>query len=435
MRMSTTGVVRPPLRTNREFWLMWVGQAASTLGSHSSAIAIPVLVLALTRSPAAAGLVGFVSTAAVVVLLPFAGVIADQVNRRRLMRWCDAGRAAAMAALALTLAVGRLPLLELVGVVLVNGSLTALFTAAHGGALRQVVASADLSTAVARTQAYQQAAVVGGPPLGGLLYGIARLLPFLTDAISYLVSYLAITAIGIPLQDGHHRAEVTPIRHRLLDGLRWVLGEPFLRAACLYAGVLCFIQPALVLTVIVRATTAGASSTMVGIIFALSGVSGVAGALAAPRISQRWRPGVALLAIGGVWTITIPLLALTSQPILLGVILLPLGFTAPAANTVIISYQMAITPDRLQGQAYAAMNLITSIPAPLGSLAGGLVLTAIGSTGSVFVLTTITAGTVLVGCALGALRTSGRIPSTSTSAPTPSSGPAKVSRDDSASES
>lgn len=409
--MSTTGVVRPPLATNREFWLMWVGQAASTFGSHSSAIAIPLLVLALTQSPAAAGLVGFVDTAAVVMLLPVAGVIADRVNRRRLMRWCDAGRAAAMTVLTLTLALGRPPLVVVVGVVLVDGSLTALFTAAHSGALRQVVAPADLPTAVARTQAYQQAALVGGPPLGGLLYGIARLLPFLTDALSYLVSYLAITAIRIPLQDQHHRVEVTPIRHRLLDGLRWVLGEPFLRAACLYVGALCFIQPALVLTVIVRATAAGASPTMVGIIFTLSGVGGVAGALAAPRISQRWRPSVVLLAIGGVWTITIPLLALTSQPILLGVILLPLGLTAPAANTIIISYQMATTPDRLQGQAYAAMNLIASIPAPLGSLTGGLVLTALGSTGSVFVLTAITAGTVLTGYASGALRTTGRIPS------------------------
>jgi MFS family permease len=135
--MSTTGVVRPPLAANREFWLMWVGQASSTLGSHSSTIAIPLLVLALTQSPAAAGLVGFVDTAAVVMLLPVAGVIADRVNRRRLMRWCDAGRAAAMTVLTLTLALGRPPLIVVVGVVLVDGSLTALFTAAHSGALRR----------------------------------------------------------------------------------------------------------------------------------------------------------------------------------------------------------------------------------------------------------------------------------------------------------
>lgn len=407
--MSTTMVVRPPLRVNREFWLMWVGQASSTVGSQSSAIAMPMLVLALTRSPATAGLVGFVGTIAVVVLLPFAGIIADQVNRRRIMRWCDAGRAAAMTVLTLTLAVGRPPLVELVSVVLVNGSLTALFTAAENGALRKVVADVDLPTAVARTQAYKKAALVGGPPLGGLLYGIARMLPFLTDAISYLVSYLAITAISVPLQDPHHRAEVTPIRHRLLDGLRWVLGEPFLRASCLYVGALCFIQPTLVLIVIVRATAAGASSTVVGIIFALSGVGGVAGALAAPQICQHWRPGVVLLATGGVWTIMIPLLALTSQPILLGVILFPLGFLTPSTNTIIVSYQMATTPDRLQSQVYAAMNLIAAIPVPLGSLTGGFVLTANGSTGAVFVLTAITAGTVLAGCVSSALRTSSHI--------------------------
>jgi len=77
---------RPALRSNREFWLLWVGQATSTLGSASLAIAMPLLVLALTHSPAQAGLVGSVDTGSAVVLLLPAGLVADRMDRRRLMR-------------------------------------------------------------------------------------------------------------------------------------------------------------------------------------------------------------------------------------------------------------------------------------------------------------------------------------------------------------
>lgn len=400
-------VPRPPLRANREFWWMWIGQAGSTIGSHSSAIAIPLLILGITQSPSQAGLVGSVSTAALVTLLPVAGVIADQVNRRQLMRWCDTGRALTMAALSITLLWGRPPLAELIGIVLINGSLTAFFTAAHSGALRQVVNPTDLPTAVARTQAYRQAAAIGGPPLGGLLYGIARLLPFLTDALSYLISYLAITAIKIPLQTQHRQLEAAPLRRRLLDGSRWILNQPFLRAGCLYAAALCALQPALVLTVIVRATTTGASSFAIGAIFALTGAGGVIGALASPQICRRWPPGHVLLTIGALWASGIPLLALTTQPTLLGLILAALGFAAPSANTVIISYQMATTPDHLQGQAYAAITLITGIPASLGSLTSGALLASIGSTNTVIVLTATATATVLIGSTSVTLRTSG----------------------------
>jgi MFS family permease len=408
--MSTVAIERPPLRANREFWLLWAGQATSTLGSLSSGIAMPLLVLALTGSPAQAGLVGFVGTGSAVVLLLPAGVVADRVDRRALMRWCDAGRAAAMALITFTLFVGRPPLLEFLALALVNGSLSAFFLAAQSGAVRQVVARADLPTAVARNQAYRQAAVVAGPPLGGLLYAIARPLPFLTDAVTYLISFLTITAIHIPLQQS--RPSPPPrklVGPQVLDGLRWIFGEPFLRASVLYAAALNFVQPALVLTVIVRATSHGATPTQVGMIFALSGIGGVAGALATPRIQKRWPPGPVLLGIGVVWAAAIPLLTTTSHPILLGSILAALGFVIPSINTIVVSYQMSITPDRLQGQAYASMNLVTNSSAPLGSLTAGFLLTTLSSTDSLLVLTAVTITTVAAASASTALRTGGRI--------------------------
>jgi len=408
--VSTGTSERPALRANRAFWLLWVGQAGSTLGSTSSALAMPLLVLALTGSPTQAGLVGFVATGSAVVGLLPAGVVADRLDRRGLMRWCDAGRAGAMAALTVTLALSRPPLVELLGLALVNGSLSALFLAAHSGAVRHVVARADLPTAVARNQVYEQAAVVGGPPLGGVLFAVARPLPFLVDAVSYLISYLTITAICIPLQESQQPSGPRePTRRRLLDGLRWSFAEPFLRASVLYVAALTLVSPAVVLSVIVGASAHGASATETGVIFALSGIGGVAGAVVAPKIQQRWAPGAVLLAAGAVCATAVPLLTTTTHPILLGVILAATGFVSPLINTIIVSYQMRVTPDRLQGQAYASMILIAGSSAALGSLTGGFLLTAIGPTKSLLVLTAVIVTVVVTASSSTALRTGGQM--------------------------
>ncbi len=200
-----------------------------------------------------------------------------------------------------------------------------------------------------------------------------------------------------------------PMRRQLLNGLRWIFAEPFLRASVLYVVAFAFVSPALVLAVIVRATSHGASSTEIGVIFALSGVGGVAGALAAPHIQLRWPPGAVLLAIGALWTAVIPLLTTTTHPVLLGSILAALGSVTPAINTIVVSYQMGVTPDRLQGQVYASMNLVANSSTPLGSLAGGFLLTTIGSTGSLLVLTAVTITVVVTASASTTLRTGGRV--------------------------
>lgn len=73
-----------PLRRNREFMLLWSGQALSSLGSQISLVAYPLLVLAITGSPAKAGIVGFARNLPVAVLALPAGAIADRVNRKHL---------------------------------------------------------------------------------------------------------------------------------------------------------------------------------------------------------------------------------------------------------------------------------------------------------------------------------------------------------------
>jgi MFS family permease len=87
----------PPLRRNRDFMLLWSGQALSGLGSQVSLVAYPLLVLAVTGSAAKAGVVGFARNFPIAALALPAGALVDRVNRKRLMVWSNAVRALALA--------------------------------------------------------------------------------------------------------------------------------------------------------------------------------------------------------------------------------------------------------------------------------------------------------------------------------------------------
>jgi MFS family permease len=97
-----------PLWRNRDFLLLWSGQAISTVGTRISSLAYPLLVLAVTGSPAQAGLVGFAQTLPFLVWYLPAGALVDRWNRKWVMLVADAGRAAALGSVAGALVLDRL---------------------------------------------------------------------------------------------------------------------------------------------------------------------------------------------------------------------------------------------------------------------------------------------------------------------------------------
>ena len=146
--MTEVATAPVPLRRNREFVLLWTGLVVSTLGSRVSATAYPLLVLALTGSPADAGLAGFLATLPYLVFQLPAGAVVDRVDRRRLMIVCDAGRAAALASLVAALATGRLALAQVMVVAFLEGTLFVVFNLAETAAVQQVVPSEQLPAAL-----------------------------------------------------------------------------------------------------------------------------------------------------------------------------------------------------------------------------------------------------------------------------------------------
>lgn len=362
--------------------LLWGGQTLSELGSQISLVAYPLLVLALTGSPAKAGVVGFAKTLPIAALALPAGVLADRMNRKHLMVACDGVRALALASIPIALASGALPYALIVAVAFIDGSGFVVSYVAERGALAQLVAQEQLGEAVARNESRSFAAMLAGPPLGGLLFGIARAVPFLTDAISYAASTTSMLLIRTEFQETRVEAQ----RGGLTDGLRWLWRERFFRAcALLFAGGNP-IFTGVYLLIVVLAKRHGASSALVGVMLGIAAAGGLLGALLAPALRRRLSVGRVVIGETCVTALVLLLLLLTHNAILLGLIVAAAEFSTPVTNSIVVSYRVALAPDRLQGRIQAASTLVSFSAASLGPLAIGFMLQNTGPTPTILAL-------------------------------------------------
>jgi MFS family permease len=361
-----------PLRRNRDFNLLQAGQLLSALGTQTAVVAYPLLVLAVTRSPALAGLAGFGRVLPGVLFGLPAGVAADHFDRRRLMIVADLVRAAAVAGLAVALLLGGLHFWHILAAAVVEGSLASLFRPASSAALRSVVPPAQLPSAVAVEGGRSAVAGLAGPPLGGALFAFGRALPFIADAISYLCSAVALALMRTPFQETRE-PDRSRLRDRLAEGWRFLWGEPFLRTTTFLYGLTNFIGPGVVLGIVVVAEDQGRSGGEIGVMLAVFSACLLLGSLVSGPVRRRLPVRAVLLLELWAWPL-IALFLVEPDAWVLAVSILPAGVAIPVTDSVVQSFRLRITPDRLVGRVESVRSTIALALAPFGSLVGGLLL-------------------------------------------------------------
>jgi MFS family permease len=361
-----------PLRRNRDFILLQSGQTLSTIGSESAALAYPLLVLAVTHSPAQAGIVGFARIVPWALFGFIAGVAADRLDRKRLMIVSDVVRAAAALSLVVAIAVGHLTVLQVAVVAFVEGALFVFFNIAELGALRSVVAARQLPAAAAAEQARWSTVTLVAPPLGGALFGLGRALPFVANALSYVFSLATLLAIRTPFQEARER-DVTPVRAQLAEGFRWLWSHRFFRDCALLFSLTNLVYEALFLVLIVVGRRQGLSAAEIGGLFATFGVCTLVGSMLAPRIVRV--VSMRTLLTAGFW-LQLGFAAFLLKPsvyvLLAGSV--PFAIFTPAANSAVIGYRTAMVPDRLTGRVGGVARTIALCTAAFGPLSAGFLL-------------------------------------------------------------
>jgi Na+/melibiose symporter-like transporter len=380
-------VVTVPLRRNRDFLLLQIGQLFSNAGTQLTSIAYPLLVLALTGSAAKAGVVSFARILpAALIALP-AGVAADRWNRKRLMVAADAVRVLAVGSLTVMILLHRIAFWALPLVAFVEGVGAALFSAAHAGALRAVVPTRQLPAAVAVQTGRQAAVGLGGPPLGGVLFGLAHALPFLVDAISYAFSTVSLLAVRRPFQS-EREPDRSRLRSQLTEGFRLLWTQPFLRTCALLFGLANFLGPALLLAVVVIGTRQGLSGGEVGALIAAFGGCLLLGSFLSPVV-RRLLPVRAVLVLE-LWTwLGCAAFLVWPSVYVLTAGLLVTALAIPSTDSVVHGYRIAMTPDRLLGRVEAVRTTMSLLVAPLGPLAAGLLLGAVSARTTIALLATV----------------------------------------------
>jgi predicted MFS family arabinose efflux permease len=368
-----------PLRRNRDFILLWSGELASGVGSGTTAVAFPLLVLALTGSPVKAGIVAFAGTLPPVLAYLPLGVLVDRSDRRRVMVVTGAIGAVALGSIPLALAFDALTFGQIVTVAVIEGLAVAAHRLAENGAVPLVVAPEQLREAVARNELRRTGAGLAGPPLGGALFGVARLAPFLFDAVSYVASAVSVLFVRGPLQQPRvERAK--DWRAELREGLAFMWRSDFLRVSGMILTAANLIFGGIDVVLIVRAQEGGATAAAVGAMFLLWGLGGFVGALAAPRAIARLP--TPLIIMGAFWLEAAAMILLTSthDPYALGTIAMLSSLTAPAWNAVVLAAKLEMTPDHLQGRVGSVMRMFSGAAVPLGALAGGALVSGVGTT-------------------------------------------------------
>lgn len=374
---------RWPLLRNRDYMLLWSGQTLSALGSQISTVAYPLLILALTGSAAKAGVVGLAKWLPVAVFALPAGALADRVDRKRLMIATDAFRLAGAVSVVVALWLSQPSYLQIVLVAFLDGAMFVTSYITERGALKQVVAASQVQDAVAQNEARYFAAGIVGPPLGGLLFAVARVLPFLTDAVSFLCSMVATSLTRADFQSG---AEKAGLRAGLTDGFGWLRRQPFFRAASLLFAFGNPVYTGLYLLAILLAKQHGASSADVGAMFAIVGAGGLAGAMLAGAIRRRLTPRGVIA--GNQWLVlaAVLLLLFVHDALVIGLLVAAAEFATPASNSLVAGSRVAAAPDRLQGRVAAVSAMIAMSLAWVGPLAVGLAFERAGSTTTILIV-------------------------------------------------
>jgi MFS family permease len=383
--------------------LLWSGQVVSTIGTRVSSLAYPLLVLALTHSPAKAGLVGFAQTLPFLLFYLPAGALVDRWNRKRVMLFADAGRALALGSIALGLALDRLTLAQIAAVAFLEGSLFVFFQLSESAALPHVVPREQLPTALAQNQAREQGADLAGQPLGGLLFGIDHLVPFVFDAVSYAVSFVTLLFVR-PTFQVERPSSQTRLLAEVVEGIAWLWQRPLLRAIVFLVGASNFAFTALALVMIVRARQLGASSALIGAMFAFLGAGAIVGAAIAPWVQRRVPTRVVVIGSLWLWAAGMAVLALAPNALALGALAAVMWIGGPPFNVVVGAYRYALVPDRLQARTSSAARLVAWGTIPLGSLAAGFLVEAVGAITSFLVLAGISLAVALAATATRAVR-------------------------------
>ena len=364
-----------PLAENHDFKVLLTSQGISAIGDAVSFTALPLLVLALTGSGVAMGIVGALQTLPDLVLGMVAGAMADRSDRKRMMFLADLGRACLTGLIPLSVWLGGPTMAVILLVAAPTSILRSFFLAGYTASIPALVGRGELARANSYFEAIYSLGYILGPAVAGILASTIGPGPTLAiDALSFGLSALGLAFVRRDLRapiDRPRQPLVTEIR----EGIDYIVASPLLRSMILFWGTVSILTAPLVMALAVQVTRdLGLAPSVLGLLLAAYGIGTVTGALLSARRLSHGHVARILLGGSGVMGVTLVTLSFSSVV----PILLVLGVIAGIAQSMVlvtyITLRTAYSPDALLGRIGSTARTISLGLQPVGLLVGGVLI-------------------------------------------------------------
>ena len=358
-RLGSLIVDPAPLRLDRDFRLLWTGQAISAVGRMVTSVVLPYQVYVLTGDLLMLGALSLVQLVPILAFSLGGGAVADAVDRRRLLLVTQLGLAATSGALMLLALLPSPPVVGIFAVAFLAAGIGAVDQPARGSAIPRMVAPERLSAAIALNQLVFNGAAVIGPAFGGVLLALTDVSAcYLVDVVTFGAAIAAVLMIApIPPHPGAARPSVRAIA----EGLRFARGRrPVLATFIVDINAMVFGSPrslfAPLALDVFRVGPAG-----VGLMSAAAGFGAFLAAVFSGWTARVRRPGIAVLGAVAVWSVGIVGfgLATFSFPLALACLAIASGadvFSAVLRNSIV----QLLTPDALRGRVSSIHILVVT---------------------------------------------------------------------------
>ncbi len=371
-----------PLRLDRDYRLLWIGQAISVVGRMITAIVLPYQVYVLTGDILSVGALSLVQLFPILIFALGGGAVADAVDRRRLLLVTQLGLAACSLALAVIAFTPAPPIAAIFAVAAVAAGLGAIDQPARASAIPRLVPVERLPAAIGLNQLVFNGAAVIGPALGGIVLAVAGVgAAYLIDVVTFAAAIVALLMIApIPPAPGAVRPSITSV----VEGLRFatkrreVLATFIVDINAMVFGSPRSLFPALALDVF-KVGPAG-----VGFMAAAAGFGAFVGAVFSGWTTTVRRPGRAVLIAVAVWGLGIVGFGLATFSFPLALLCLAIAEGADVISAVLRSSIVQIlTPDALRGRVSSIHVLVVTGGPRFGDAEASAVASVIGVQGSV----------------------------------------------------
>jgi MFS family permease len=391
--VSATTPRRRSLWRHGNFMKLWTAHTVTQVGDEITQFALPLTaIITLEATPFQIGLLGTFQFLPFILLTIPAGVWVDRMRRKPILIGADLGRALILSSIPIAFLGGWLSIWQLYVVGFLVGCLEVFFDVAYQSYLPSVVDRDQLVEGNAKLELSMSGTTFVGPPIAGFLVEIFRApIAIFVDAISYLGSavFLALIRRRETVPEPHAAAEAPSMFREAAEGLRYVLGNRYLRAIAPCTGLLnLFGNIGFVVILLYLVEELGLSPSTIGIIFAFGNLGVLVGALSAERIARRIGVGPTIVASAFLSAFPLLLVALAPReapaPYLVAGLVLG-SFSGVVYNVNQVSLRQAITPERMQGRMNATMRFIVWGTIPIGTLAGGILGGLIGLQATIWV--------------------------------------------------